>query len=96
MDVETLRLIHTLLAGELTGREIDLEKDGERYREWNRQHPEEGAEQNPYYKLINLEREWLDTARKAYDQFHAVKWGCAFAPEKEEGTDCHGGEAASQ
>ena len=96
MDFDTLRLIHTLLAGELTERECDLEKDGERYREWQRQHPEERAEQNPYYKLLILEREWHDTARKAYDQFHAVKWGVAFGPEKGEETDCHGGAAASQ
>ena len=96
MDFDTLRLIHTLLSGELSERERELEKDGEHYRAWQRKNPTENAEQNPYYKLVNLEREWYDTARKAYDQFHAVKWGYAFIPEKGGETDCHGGEASSQ
>lgn len=74
MDFETLRVIHTLLCGEVSLRRNEFRKEEREFKEWRKGNPNKQDNQAPNYRLMEMLREQWEDAKHASEQFHSVLW----------------------
>lgn len=74
MDLESLSEIRRLICAEYSYRKKALRDTQERFTQWDRENPGSIASDNPWYDLLETDKEYYLCIKHAKEQFDEKLW----------------------